>query len=309
VPRFFLIALLIFSRQTAFASDELVDSAWLRANRGATGIFLLDIQPSEQYIRSHIHGSINAPYVLWRTNKDSMAPGMLPTAEWLERFLGTLGISNNNTVVIIAASNQPIDIAAASRVFWTLKVMGHKNVAILNGGLSNYAYNYPGDIEAISRSGLASNYAGHSNTRLIANKNDILTALNNNVQLLDARTLGEYIGVITIKPNERPGTIPGSKNLPFDWLIDIRGQIRDKQSIITLFKAAGLDPTRDGTIHFCHTGNRAALTWFVDYAILGNRGAKLYDASMSEWAVRQELPMETRIELRPIQKRPARLSL
>lgn len=235
-----------------------------------------------------------------------MAPGMLPAAEWLERFLSTLGISNNNTVVIVAASSQPIDIAAACRVFWTLKVMGHKNVAILNGGLSNYANNYPGDIDAIPRSGIASNYTEHFNTQLIANINDILSALNNHAQFLDARTLGEYVGVITIKPNERPGTIPGSKNLPFDWLVDIHGQIRDKQSIITLFKAAGLDPTRDGTIHFCHSGNRAALTWFVDYAILGNRGAKLYDASMSEWAARQELPMETRIELRSIQNRPDR---
>ena len=76
------------------------------------------------------------------------------------------------------------------------------------------------------------------------------------------------------------------------------GLIREQKDAVTLFTAAGLDPEQDGTMHFCHTGNRAALTWFVDYAILGNHNAKLYDASMIEWATQKELPMETRIDFK-----------
>ena len=30
--------------------------------------------------------------------------------------------------------------------------------------------------------------------------------------------------------------------------------------------------------------------WFGDYAILGCRGARLYDGSMSKWAQRNDLP-------------------
>lgn len=301
--RVFLIIFLICCWPLAHGSDELVTSAWLKANKEANDIFLLDIQPPEQYKDFHIRGSINAPYIFWRTNSGPHLPGMLPPKEWLEHFLSRLGIHNNSRVVIIATGNRPIDMAAASRVFWTLKVMGHKKAAILDGGLADYASHFASDVAALPGISTTSNYTAQLNTHLIADKNDALAALQNHTQLLDARTSGEYAGVVISKPGERPGTIPGSHNLPFEWLVDVHGHIRDKQTIVTLFKAAGLDPARDGTIHFCHTGNRAALTWFADYAILGNLKAKLYDASISEWAMRRELPMETRIELHPPQDR------
>ncbi len=287
--------LLLSFSPSLFALEPLVDSDWLRANRGIKGLFLLDIQQPENYRRLHIPGAVNAPYSLWRTDKHSITPGMLPPIKRLERLLGELGIGNDSAVIVIASGNQPGDMAAASRVFWSLKVMGHLQAAILNGGVFNYAKRFARELEKTPRFSTATRYKAAPDYRLIAEITDIQVALGSQLQLLDARTLGEYAGVITAKPGERPGTIPGAKHLPFTWFVDAHGLIRDKAAVIALFKYAGLDPNREGTIHFCHTGNRAALTWFVDFAILGHRKAKLYDASMSEWSVQKGLPMETRI--------------
>jgi thiosulfate/3-mercaptopyruvate sulfurtransferase len=290
-----LCLLLLFLSTPLFALEPLVNSVWLVANREMNNLFLLDIQPTKSYRRLHIPGAINAPYTLWRSAKNSETPGMLPSIKQMERFLGELGIGNKSAVVIIATGNQPGDMAASSRVFWTLKVMGHRQVAILNGGVVDYAKRFARDLEDTPRYGIPTRYKSTIDNSITANAADILAVRHSNTQLLDARTLGEYIGVIRLKLDERPGTIPGARHIPFDWFVDELGLIRDKSAAKALFKYAGLDPNRDGTIHFCHTGNRAALSWFVDFAILGNRNARLYDASMSEWAAQKTLPMEMKI--------------
>ncbi len=302
--RRFIILLLVLICSPAAALDELVDSMWLKANKASNDLILLDIQNQTHYRWLHIAGAINAPYKKWRTNKQSKKPGMLPPIKQMEQFLGELGINNENTVVIIAGGNRPGDMAAASRVFWTLKILGHQKVAILNGGLVDYAANFSSDVETINRSRPTTGYKANPNYSILATSKNILAALQDNALLLDARTLGEYVGVITARPNERPGTIPGAKHLPFDWMVNDRGHIRNRNEITTLFNSVGLNPHKDGTIHFCHSGNRAALNWFVDYAVLGNRNAKLYDASMSEWAVDQTLPIQTRIKFPLKSKNP-----
>ncbi len=295
-----LIALaLLFWGTVAQGQEALVDAAWLNQKMSRTGLYVLDIQSADRYKRFHLPGSVNAPYAQWRSNDKSPMPGMLPSAAYLEKWLGQLGITNDDHIVIVATGNQAGDMAAASRVFWTLKMVGHERLSILNGGLAAYADHYREMMEATPRAGIPGRYKVRPGPDIRANAGTILKALHSDTQLLDARTLGEFMGVITLGPGERPGTLPGAIHLPFNWLVDETGRIREKNEIAALFKAVGADPTFDGTIHFCHSGNRAALNWFVDYAILGNRNAKLYDASMREWAARTELPMETRIKLAP----------
>lgn len=176
--------------------------------------------------------------------------------------------------------------------------MSHQKVAVLNGGLAAYANRFPDDLEAAYRAGTLASYKANLNNSIIADSSAVQSALQDGTQLLDARSLGEHVGVVTARPAERPGAIPGARHLPFDWFVDVRGNILDNKAATTLFKAAGVSPDRDGTVHFCHSGNRAALTWFVDYAILGNGNARLYDGSMGEWAIQESLPMENKIDLK-----------
>ena len=294
--RITLILALMLLSTFAMAQEALVDGTWLKEKLGTQGLYILDIQDPAQYKRYHVPGAINAPYGVWRTNRKSARPGMLPPQKRVEEILSTLGISNNSTVVIVATGMGAGDMAAAGRVFWTLKTMGHEKVAVLNGGLAAYANRFGGKLEAKPNYGGPTDYKGKLNRKLVADADAVKAAVKDKIPLLDARTLGEFTGVVTAGKGKRGGTIPGSKHLPFDWFVGDDGFIRDKKAATTLYKASGLDAGKDGTIHFCQSGNRASLSWFVDYAVLGNKNAKLYDASMGEWAAGKDLPMETRIK-------------
>ena len=287
---------LLFASFALSAQEALVDGAWLKSQLGNKNLYILDIQDPGYYKRYHVPGAVNAPYGIWRTDRKSPRAGMLPSKERLEQILGLLGISNDSLVVIVPTGMGASDLAAAGRVFWTLKSVGHKKVAVLNGGLAAYANRFGGKLESTPNSPTKTKYVAKSNQTLIADASTVQKAIKYGTQLLDARSLGEHAGVVTGGDNERPGTIPGSKHLPFDWFVGDDGFVRNKKSATALYDAVGLKADQDGTIHYCHSGNRASLSWFVDYAVLGNKNAKLYDASMGEWAARKDLPIKAKIK-------------
>jgi thiosulfate/3-mercaptopyruvate sulfurtransferase len=292
----------------ADSAPPLVDADWLKANRGRSDVVVLDIQAPKEYQRFHIPGAVNAPYDRWRTQppkSDSKAKNaeaedtltsMLPSLEKLESMLGALGISNGDHLVIVPTGRGAGDLAAAARVFWTLKVLGHDRASVLDGGLIAYA-DSGAPLARGSEQRPATEYQANLQPELVPDAEAVRTAIANDAQPVDARSEGEFVGLYTGDEAERPGTIPGSRHLPYDWVSnDGSGKLRGPGALEALFKARGVD-TDGEQIHFCHSGNRAALTWFAAYAVLGNEDALLYDGSMMEWARDDSLPISAEIEL------------
>lgn len=303
-----LLAMLAFLSAPALASaPPLVDTQWLKDNQGDSELVVLDIQAPKDYQRFHIPGAVNAPYDRWRTQPpkpDSKAAranaseltSMLPPVEQLEGMLSELGVSNDDHVVIVATGRGASDLAASARVFWTLKVLGHQQASVLDGGLVGYA-DSGAPLARGSESRAPSEYQAHFQPELVPDAQAVQAATAANAQPVDARSEGEFVGVYTGDDNERPGTIPGSSHLPHDWISDSgSGKLRSPGALKALFEARGV-ATDGEQIHFCHSGNRAALTWFAAYAVLGNEDALLYDGSMMEWARDDKLPISAEIEL------------
>ena len=110
--------------------------------------------------------------------------------------------------------------------------------------------------------------------------------------LVDSRSEDEYTGKVAA-PGERAGTIPDSRFLPFDRLVEKKGQyfqFPSKDKLTSLYEQHNV-PTSGEQISFCHTGHRTSLSWFVSHELLGNKDAKLYDGSIAEWGKRDDLPM------------------
>jgi thiosulfate/3-mercaptopyruvate sulfurtransferase len=277
------------------ALPPLVDSHWVQENANRKNTIFLDIQEAINYRRIHLPGAINAPYSFWRTGEVQPPKGMLPKIDALERWIGSLGISNNDTVVISAMGISVGDMAASARVFWTFRILGHDGVTILNGGLAAWA-NSGGKLENTVNQLPEKVFSATLNKSLLADKQDVKAALQTDRTLVDARSVAEYLGIYQASPEERPGTIPGSKNLPYEWMtVNGSGQIHSSDRLKKLFIQRGI--VGDKAIHYCHTGNRASLTWFIDYALLGNKKAQLYDASTKEWARDSSLPVTAEIDL------------
>ena len=281
----------------AETAPALVDAEWLKSRLGSDGLVIVDIQAPKEYERFHVPGAANAPYEQWRTEgSETQLGSMMPPIEQLESLVGALGVSNDSQVVIVPTGRGAGDLAAAARVFWTFKVLGHDAVSVLDGGLVAYA-------EAGGRLGSGieqpepARFTATPRKELMPSADDVRQAVESGVLPVDARSEGEFVGIYTGDKKERPGTIPGSRHLPYDWLSDDgTGRLRSAGALRELFAARGVDPSSP-QVHFCHSGNRAALTWFAAYAVLGNEDARLYDGSMMEWARRDDLPLEAEIKL------------
>lgn len=295
-----LLVILLFSLGLSVQASpsqppELVDTGWLVENLAQPGLVLLDIQEQEAFVRHHLPGSVNIPYSRWRSNERSAVPGNLLDLKAYQQMLGNAGIGSDDHVVIVATGLQPGDLSASARVFWTLRLLGHQRLSLLNGGLADYAGKRLGPLQrGGSEPRAPRQYQGMPNLTILARADDLTGA----EVLVDARSPGEHLGLIRGSERERPGTIPGAVNLPFSWLTEdaSSGKLREPQALSKLLQKSGV-PKQDGAVHFCHTGNRAALTWFVDYALMGNRAASLYDSSMLEWAADPKRDIELKWEL------------
>ena len=90
----------------------------------------------------------------------------------------------------------------------------------------------------------------------------------------------------------RPERIPASVNVPSAMLIDpdTNTFVSDEQAA-SIFRGVGADPT-GRTVSYCGGGIAATLDAFVLHR-LGYEDLTVYDASMSEWARDESLPIET----------------
>lgn len=296
-----LLAVLLLSLWNVVVRAEpvpaLVDAGWLKARLGSEGLVVLDIQDSKQYARFHVPGAVNGPYDLWRTaGSKTELPSMLPPVDRLEPMIAALGISNDSHVIIVATGRGAGDLAAAARVFWTFKVLGHDAVGVLDGGLMAYA-EAGGRLASGIEQPVAATFTAAPRPQMVPTAKAVHDAIDAGTMFVDARSQGEFVGIYTGDDKERPGTIPGARHLPHDWLsADGSGKLRTRGALSELFAASGIDPDVP-QVHFCHSGNRAALTWFAAYAVFGNENATLYDGSMMEWARRADLPVDAKIEL------------
>jgi len=295
----FWLLMLLAVPAVGLAMNALVDAQWLRENLGAQNLVVLDIQEPAEYRKYHVPGAVNIPYSQWRTGPNEEPAGMLPSRGRLETLIGGAGIGNRSAVVIVPAGRSASDLAAAARVFWTFRVLNHETVAVLDGGLLAYARSAGGAprLESGAKAPRPQTFKAQFSDTYVADADSTRRAMESGAQLVDARSAGEYVGVYVAGEGERPGTIPGAKNLPFDWVAaNGSGQLRGLDELRALYAAVGVPESGD-QVYFCHTGNRAALTWFVAHALFGNEDAKLYDASMAEWARKPELPVEQKIKL------------
>ncbi|MES9812953.1 MAG: sulfurtransferase [Candidatus Thiodiazotropha sp.] len=296
MQRFFILLLLLFPGILTAAAAPLIGPSWLHDNRDNPDLVLLDLQDNQNYLRFHIPGSINTTYAQWRVEKKGELKNM-PPVPVLEKLIGSLGIDNNSHVVLISLGASAGDMAAAARVYWTFKVLGHDRVSILDGGLVGYAEKRIYPLEKGNNQRKPTKFAAKYRKQMNPTAKEVKLALNNGTQIVDNRTRAEYLGIYGGGGKERAGRLPQALHLNYDWLtVNGSGRLHTADNLQRIYASSRVALNGD-QINYCHTGNRAALGWFVSHEILGNRQARLYDGSTQEWSADQSLPMERQVKL------------
>lgn len=298
MKRFLLALSLLCAPALAAAVPAVVTPDWVAANLERSDLVVLDLQPERYYQRAHVPGAVNTAYKAWRTESKDGTPGMLPPAGRLSALIGGLGIDADSHVVVVPLGRGAGDLAMATRVHWSLKAAGVERVSVLDGGLVAYAEGRKRPLESGRNRPQKSEFQARLRDDLVATRAQVRRAIEGDGPgLVDNRSRAEYLGLWRGGPDERPGTLPGAANLPFDWLTaDGSAAFLEEDALRRVFAYAGVDPEAAG-IYFCHTGHRASLAWFVAHELLGSEDARLYDGSTVQWASTDDLPVEREVEL------------
>jgi len=284
-----VLGLLVLIRPLA-AAEPLVDADWVKAHLNKPGIVFLDLQGEKGFVRAHVPGAAGTDYGQWRKTSAEGVPAQLPGTAYLEKLIGSLGIDADTHVVLTPVGQSASDLSVATRIYWSFKAMGHRDISILNGGLIDYALNKRYPLANGNERPAAKTYKAKPDPSVIAGAKDMLAAIEAGSSIVDARSPKEYSGKLFGR-GERPGAVPGAKLMPHYTLTSPKsGALPDRDALKALFEKAGI-PTTGPQIAYCHTGNRASLNWFVAHELLGNTEARLYDGSMVEWARNKAYPL------------------
>jgi thiosulfate/3-mercaptopyruvate sulfurtransferase len=209
----------------------------------------------------------------------------MPAPDDLAARFAATGIGQGTRVVLYARKS----LQWATRVWWMLRAIGFDDAAILDGGFDKWAAEGRPTETAETRYPPAT-LAAQPRPGLFIGKEEVKAAIGD----AGACTINALAPDLHRGENPRygrPGRIPGSVNVPAAALLDPQAlTIRPPEAVAASFAAVGADPSKR-ILLYCGGGIAATLDAFLLHQ-LGYRDIAVYDASMSEWAKDESLPME-----------------
>lgn len=301
---------LILSGQPALADlpMPLVETQWLSKNLDQT--FILDVRNSAEsftakpvYEKDKVTGKSNlikvgghipgANFILYKPIRGEQNISgatikyMLPNKSSFEHLMQQAGLNADSYIVIATNAENDFDVTMAARVYWQFKYFGHDEISILDGGTAQWISDGY-EISSASSTHSAGNWrAKEEREELLANSNDVVAAINDkSTQLIDVRSLGQYLGASKSSKVSEKGHIQSAKNYPIELMVSRKLPVKFSSMSELLEVSNALDINSNlGSITYCNSGHLAAGGWFVMYALLGNENVKLYDGSMHQWTI------------------------
>src|SRR5438876_3943493 len=257
--------------------ESLVSADWLATHLADPYIRIVDssfklpgITPTarEDYDRGHIPGAVFFD-VDDIAEPGTSLPHMIPSPELFARKMEGLGIGDDDRVVVYDS----VGLSSAGRAWWMLRLFGHNNVALLDGGLPKWqAEGRPLDTAAPVIP--PRHFTARFNPALVRDKEAIRANLAGQTEkVVDARAAGRFEGTAEETwPGRRRGHIPGSRNLPFDLVTDPRTrQLKSAGELRRLFDEAGVSLDAP-IVTSCGSGVTACAVAFAAH-LIGHPGA------------------------------------
>ena len=273
---------LALTTASAFAAQPLLTPKELHAKLADANVRVIDIRDPKAYAAGHIPGAVNAPYGQWRGPATN--PGELPALPKLTTLVQSLGLTPSTHAVVVSSGADATDFGASARIYWTLKVLGLKDLSVLNGGLKAWSEaKLPQNNEAVKIA--ASSFQPQLDQNLIATTDEVLQHVKaKDAVLVDARPAAFFNGETRAPAAKVPGTLPDAVNFQHDkWFAPGSSTFVGAEQAKQIAASSLVDPAKE-TVSFCNTGHWAATNWFALSEVLGQKNVKLYAGSMTEWS-------------------------
>lgn len=276
-------------------STSLVSTAWLEQHLSAPDIRIVDAtwhMPSQgrnaraEYEDCHIQAAVFFD-IDEISDQNSPYPHMLPPMEKFVSHMRKLGLGDGSRIIIYDNS----DYHSAARVWWMLRVFGHKDCAVLDGGLKKWlAEGRP--IEDLPPPPRERHFTARFDQTQIRHMDQVQAMTQRkNTQIIDARSPERFSGQVEEpRAGLRAGHIPGSRNLHYARLYNEDGTMKDAGALRQLFSTIDVDLNAPITTS-CGSGVTAcALALALDQ--LGHADVSVYDGSWSQWGAQDDTAIE-----------------
>jgi thiosulfate/3-mercaptopyruvate sulfurtransferase len=319
--RSFLLAITLSSIMllagTAWAVDlpgSIVDTQWLAKNlkevqvidvRSNKSTFItqpvIELQEKEKrevltQIGGHIEGAVLLPYKSIRGERQidgQKVKYLLPEKADFEKLMQEAGLQADKPIIIVSTGMTAKRVTEGLRLYWQLKYFGEDQVAVLDGGLAAWLNDGHEVVTTAAAPKIGDWKATSTRTELLATPNDVASA-GTDVQLVDARSTEQYYGIDKRNYVSAFGHIKGAKMLPSEVMYrKDRDAVKfySPDAYRSILQVSEIE-TDQPTIFYCNSGHLATGPWFVEYELIGNKKARLFDGSMHQWTL-QNRPVET----------------
>ncbi|UMA65018.1 3-mercaptopyruvate sulfurtransferase [Roseivivax marinus] len=258
---------------------RVLDASWYLPDAGRNG--------RAEYTEAHIPG---ARFVDIDDLSDARSdlPHMAPPVEKFMSRMRAMGVGDGHQVVVYDGAG----MFSAARIWWLFKLMGHDDIAVLDGGLPKWcAEDRPlEDMEPIVRD---RHMTVRRRAQLVKDVTQVSSASKlGDHEILDARSPGRFRGEEPEpRSGMRAGHIPGSRNVHYATLLNEDGTLKAPDELRAVFEAAGADLSKPA-ITTCGSGVTAAILSLALERI-GKTDHSLYDGSWSEWGASPTVPVAT----------------
>ena len=274
----------------------LVSTEWLQAHLDDPDLRVIDASwylpemgrdARAEYEAGHIPGArfFDIDEI---SDQRSALPHMAPPVEKFISRMRAMGVGDGHQVVVYDG----MGMFSAPRVWWTFRLMGKTDVAVLDGGLAKWkAEGRPlEDMAPILRD---RHITAARQNMLVRDVTQVAAAAKlGDHEIIDARSPGRFRGE-EAEPREglRSGHIPGSKNVHYRTLLNDDGTMKAPEAMRAVFAAAGVDLAKPA-ITTCGSGVTAAIL-ALGLERIGKSDWSLYDGSWAEWGMYGDLKVAT----------------
>ncbi|RKQ71406.1 thiosulfate/3-mercaptopyruvate sulfurtransferase [Litorimonas taeanensis] len=271
-------------------TSGLVNVDWLSSELGNPELIILDgtwsvTQGDEGLPAGIIPTALK--FDLCHLKAESPLGEAYPPSDILLTMIQSLGITESDSVVIYDRHG----FFSAPRIWWVLKSLGHERVAVLQGGLPAWISAGHDTMKTHALPKPQSRYTASPSLVAGATLQSVLTAGEQNIQIVDARSADRFFGrVKEPRPNLKSGHIPNSISLPLKSLQDEFGDVLTGKQLVSVFISAGIDMSRP-IITTCGSGVTAAALALLFHSV-GKMDVAVYSGSWSEYGATDN-PVET----------------
>ena len=257
-------------------THTLVSTEWLDEHRRDPDLAIVEVDvDTSAYQEGHVPGAVAWN---WQTQLCDTIQRDIIGKNTLETLLGVSGISNDTTIILYGDNNNWF----AAWALWQLKMYGHEDVRIMNGGRKKWL----AEGREISREIPAPTQATyrvrdfHEKYRAMMRQVQKAFEERNSV-LVDVRSPDEFTGRMLSPPGlpetcQRGGHIPGAKSIPWGMACNDDGTFKSAEQLEEIYSSQGVTGDKN-IIAYCRIGERSSHTWFVLKYLLGYNNVMNYD--------------------------------